>query len=140
MRELEKYNLRLKFPVLWGQMDAANHVNNLEYMRWAETGRIEYFNKMGMDISFSGKDIGPIMGWQDCKYIFPVTYPDNVIIGIKTIEVKVDRFIMQCAIFSDKHQRLVAISKQSIIPYSYKELKKMPLPESWLAQIKEMES
>ena len=133
--ELKKYKVICQYKVQWGQMDAAKHVNNTVYLQWAESARIAYFEEMKMDTSFKGVDVGPILGWLDCKYIFPMTYPDTAIVGARTIEIKEDRFIMECAIYSERHQRICAISKQSIIPYDYKELKKVSLPEKWLTAI-----
>lgn len=137
--QLKKYPVLIRIPVQWGEMDAAAHVNNLIYLRWTESGRIEYFAKMGMDTSFQSQEAGPILGWQDCKYIFPITYPDTAIIGVRTLEIKEEYFIMESAIFSEKHQRIAAISQQRIVPYSYVELKKVPLPQLWLEGIKKLE-
>jgi len=134
--ELEKYSLIREYNVHWSDMDAAHHVNNTVYLTWAESVRIDYFEEIGMDISFSGSEVGPIVGWIDCKYIFPITFPDTVVVGARTIEVREDRFIMECAIFSKNHQRISAISKQSIIPYNYKELTKVALPLKWIDAIK----
>ena len=39
------YKFRTKYFVHWGDMDAAQHVNNLAYLRWAESARIELFEK-----------------------------------------------------------------------------------------------
>jgi len=137
--ELKKYPVIVRIPVQWGDMDAAAHVNNLIYLRWSESGRIAYFEKMGMDTSFNSGEAGPILGWQDCKYIFPITYPDTAIVGIRTIEVN-DRFLtMEAAIFSEKYQRIAAISLQKIIPYSYKELKRIEMPRSWAKSIEALE-
>lgn len=121
-------------------MDAANHVNNLVYMRWMESARIAYFEKMNMDITFkSGESAGPILGWQDCKYIYPLTYPDSAIVGIRTIEILSDRFKMEAAVFSESHNRLAALSRQIIIPYNYKSLQKVELPVSWIQHIEALE-
>ncbi len=137
--ELKKYPVTIKLPVQWGEMDAAAHVNNLVYMRWTESARIIYFEKMGMDTSFTSGEAGPILGWQDCKYIFPMTFPDTAIIGVRMIEIN-DRFlIMESAVFSEKHQRIAAISQQKIVPYSYKELKRIEMPESWKEGIQNIE-
>lgn len=137
--ELGKYNLIRKYVVQWGQMDAAKHVNNTVYLSWAESARIAYFEMMDMDTSFSGVEVGPILGWLDCKYIYPLTYPDTAIVGARTIEIKEDRFIMECAIFSEQKGRICAISKQSIIPYDYKGLKKAGIPKEWLEAIDRIE-
>lgn len=136
---LDKYKVTIQYKVKWGDMDAARHVNNLIYMGWTETARIEYFNSIGIDTSFSGTTEGPILAWQDCKYIFPVTYPDDVIVGCRTVEIKEDRFILESAVFSVKHERLAALSKQSIIPYSYVKFAKLAMPQSWLHGIKELD-
>ena len=140
MEELLKgFPIITEFPVQWGEMDAARHVNNAVYIRWGESARIAYFDQMGLDNSFASK-FGPILGWQDCKYIFPVTYPDTVSVGVKVTEIREDRFFLECHIFSHQHQRLAAINKNSIIPYDYHELKKVPIPEEWLEKIKNIES
>ncbi|MEM6698138.1 MAG: thioesterase family protein, partial [Bacteroidota bacterium] len=68
---LNDYKITAEYPVHWGDMDAAKHVNNLVYLRWTESGRLLYFQAMNMDTSFH--EVGPILGWQDCKYIFPMT-------------------------------------------------------------------
>ena len=134
--ELSKYTVVVEFPVQWGEMDAANHVNNLIYLRWSESARLKYFEHIRLPIDFKGA-YGPILGWQDCKYIFPVTYPDTVVAGSRVIEILKDRFVIECGIYSLRHQRIAAISKQQIIPYSYTELKKVEMPESWISAIKE---
>lgn len=137
---LNDFEVTIKIPVQWGEMDSANHVNNLIYLRWAESARIEYFARMGMDISFQPGGTGPILGWQDCKYIFPMTFPDTAIIGCRVVEILADRFMVETAIFSQKHQRIAAIAKQSIIPYSYADLKKVAMPKEWVEQIQRIEN
>ncbi len=44
---LEDFKITTSFPVHWGDMDAAQHVNNLVYMKWTETARLLYFEEMG---------------------------------------------------------------------------------------------
>lgn len=128
---LESYKIKETYPVHWGDMDAAKHVNNLIYLRWAESARIAFFKAMEMDISFESSETGPILGWQECKYIFPITFPDTVIVGVRCYEILEDRFKLECGIFSERHNRLAAISKQDIIPYNYQQLRKVPLPAEW---------
>ncbi|MEM9885638.1 MAG: thioesterase family protein [Bacteroidota bacterium] len=134
---IEDFKITTEYKVHWGDMDAAKHVNNLQYLRWAESGRLLYFQAMKMDTSFGAT--GPILGWQDCKYIFPMTYPDTAIVGVRALEVQSDRIILEAGIFSKTHQRIAAISKQSIIPYDYTKQKKVALPASWRLGIEEIE-
>lgn len=136
---LDDYNITARFATHWGDEDSARHINNLVYLRWAETIRVLYFEAIGMDASFAGDAPGPILAWQDCKYIFPMTHPDTAVVGVRCIEVLDDRFIMETAIFSERHDRIAAITKQSIVPYNYARLQKVSLPEQWREGIRLVE-
>jgi acyl-CoA thioester hydrolase len=80
---------------------------------------------------FEFKKIVPIVAWQDCKYIFPVTYPDQVVITMDIIELSEDRVLCEGKIYSKKHERIVAISKSLLMAYDIEELKKQPFPQAW---------
>ena len=143
---LEPFKVIHKVQVEWGEMDAAQHVNNTVYLRWGESARIAYFQKMKMDISSSGDggagkpaEEGIILGYVDCKYIFPVTFPDTIIIGVRISEIKVDRIVMESQMFSEKFGRIVAVSKQEVVPYNYRAQKKIPVSKSLIEIIEAIE-
>jgi len=138
MLTLDDFRITHQFPTHWGDMDKAQHINNLIYLRWAETIRVVYFDAIGMDTSFAAGGIGPILAWQDAKYIFPMTHPDTAILGVRAIEVMPDRFLMETAIFSEKHQRIAAITKQLIVPYDYAKLAKAEMPAAWVSGIEKL--
>ncbi len=125
--------------VQWADMDAAQHVNNVIYLRWAEVSRVDYFDALKTDVVPMNGDAGFILSWQDCKYIFPVTYPDTVHIGIRVVEVKEDRFLMESHFFSEKHDRIVAISKQMVVTYDYLNLKKVAVSDLMKERIAKVE-
>ena len=58
----EKYNVISEFKVHWGDMDAAQHVNNLVYLKWSESGRIDYFKALCVSTEFGASEKGPILG------------------------------------------------------------------------------
>ena len=120
----------IELPVQWGNMDAAQHVNNTVYLRWMESARVEMFRIMqGGD--FKSSKIVPILAWQDCKYIFPVTFPDTVIINLDIIELMEDSVLCEGKIYSTAHNRIVAISKSSLKAYDSEALKKHDFPDTW---------
>jgi len=123
-----------EIPVQWGDMDAAQHVNNLRYIRWVESARLEFLKKIN-----SGKttfdQVAPILAWQDCKYIFPVTYPDTIVVTYDVTKVESQKIFCQAKVYSKKHQRLVAIANNSIVSYDYVALKKAEWPQIWLDSI-----
>jgi acyl-CoA thioester hydrolase len=130
MKELLKeFPIITEIKVRWSEMDAAIHVNNVLYFRWAESARFEYFEEMNIPVVPDGKGIGFILGWQDCKYILPVVYPDTIFIGTRTKSFEKDRFYMESHFFSKKYQQLVAISQHRIVCYDYGARCKVNVPE-----------
>ena len=134
----EDYPVQLSLPVQWADMDAAAHVNNLVYLRWAESARIVLFERIGMDLDFQTATEGTILGWQECKYIFPMTFPDTAQIGIRVLELAEHHFLVETAVFSERHGRIAAISKQKLVAYDYKAGTKIQLPEFWVERMEQL--
>ncbi|MDP5000114.1 MAG: acyl-CoA thioesterase [Saprospiraceae bacterium] len=135
----ETFPSTLEIVVQWGDMDAAGHVNNATYLRWFETARIRYLADIGMDVVNPSQNIDFILGWQECKYIFPVTFPDTVHIGIRVTAIREDRLVMQARMFSGRHQRLVAIANGDMVTYDYRLLKKVLVSEDLISRVSAFE-
>ena len=129
---LHDYKVQVEIPVQWGDMDASQHVNNVVYLRWVEAARVTFYLSLSKGNLKNENFIGPILAWQECKYIKPVKYPDTVIVGIKKVETLDDRIITEVKIFSKKNEQLVAISKQSTVAYDFRLKQKAPLPLNWI--------
>ncbi|PCI06392.1 MAG: 4-hydroxybenzoyl-CoA thioesterase [Flavobacteriaceae bacterium] len=138
--QLKEFNIHTKIDVQWGDMDAFRHVNNVAYVRWGETARIDYFKALGLFSSLPEKmNYAPILGFQSVKYIAPLVYPDRIIIGTKTEGVKRDRVILTSHFFSTAQQRLVAIKTHEVILFDYKTQQKIPVPKELIARIYEVD-
>lgn len=129
---IEDFKIVKKINVEWGDMDAAQHVNNVQYFSWAESARVAYFLDLNNGKLVNEDNVGPVVAWIDCKYIRPVTFPDTVLIGIERKEILEDRIILETKIFSEAQNRLVAISNQHIVSYDFKRRMKAPLPLNWV--------
>lgn len=132
--ELEKAFVKIEIPVQWGNMDAAQHVNNTVYLRWIESARLDMFRSINGG-NFKFKKVVPILAWQDCKYIFPMTYPDTAIITFGVSILKPDRIECEGRIYSKENNRLAAISKNTLMAYDMEDLNKLMLPEKWVEKI-----
>lgn len=85
---LGSFPVKLEHRVAWGEMDAFGHVNNANYLRWFESARIAYFEKIA--VSISSRDTSPwvpILGRATIDFRKPVQYPDTV-----TLEATVTKF------------------------------------------------
>lgn len=84
---------QVKFPfpvrqqVLWGEMDAFKHINNVIYFRYFETARVEFFHKTNLWQTYIDENIRIVVGKLECNYIREITHPAEIEIsvGIKKI-------------------------------------------------------
>ena len=135
---LKNYPSQLNIPVQWGDMDAAQHVNNTVYLRWMESARIQLFNQY-LDFSnfATGNGIGPILAEVSCKYKLPVTFPDQIVAAARVLPDSLTEFgfDIQSIIVSQKHQRIAAEGIARIVCYDYANLCKSPIPAELIAKI-----
>lgn len=140
MAGLEGFPVVVTCPVQWGEMDAYQHVNNVVYFRWFETGRAAYFDRAGLwTLGSAPNGVAPIFHSVSCRYRLPLTYPDDVDIGVRVKEVKEDRFVVEHAVFSRRHDRVAAEGEGVVVSFDYKKQAKAPLPEEWLQAFERIE-
>jgi acyl-CoA thioester hydrolase len=85
---LGSFPLKVQHRVAWGEMDAFGHVNNANYLRWFESARIAYFEKIAMSVGSKDKSPWvPILARATIDFRKPVTYPDTL-----TLEATVTKF------------------------------------------------
>ncbi|MGQ9897387.1 MAG: acyl-CoA thioesterase [Acidobacteriota bacterium] len=127
LESLDGYPLVITCPVAWGDMDAAQHVNNTVYFRYFESARIAYFERIGFGLDFP-HGIGPILAHTQCRFRLPLTYPDTVSVGTSTTGLGDDRFVMRFTVVSHRHGKVAAHGDGLIVSYNYQMQQKALLP------------
>jgi acyl-CoA thioester hydrolase len=133
---LAPYPVRIEIPVQWGDMDANHHVNNVVYLRWSENVRVEYLYRLAQGAGI----LMPVLGEITCKFIFPVTYPDTILAGVRVTDLADDRFTMETLLASTRHQRVAAIARGRVVNFDHQAGRKAPLPPAFAAQIAQFEA
>ena len=126
-----------KIPVQWGEMDAFNHVNNVVYIRWCETARIELFRNIwgnkgiNMKEILEGSGVGPILANFNINYKIPISYPDNVIIQTRVAQIGNTSFNVEHQVFTEKMgNSVVAEASSVVVMLNYKTGEKFNLNSS----------
>lgn len=133
---LSAFPVVIELPVIWGQMDAFQHVNNVVYFRYFESARIAYFERTGV---VGDPGVGPILAHTSCRFRAPLTYPDTIRVGARVTELGADRFTMEYAVASEKLGRLAATGDGVIVSFDYQAGEKAALPKAWLDAIRALE-
>jgi len=140
IRELTReYPLAIEMDVRWGDMDAFNHVNNVAYLRYFESGRIAYFEALEVADFFGIDGVGPILAETSCRYRFPVTYPDRISVGVRCRDLGEDRFTQQYIVVSHQHARVAATGDGVVVTFDYRAGRKSPVPQRVRERIEELE-
>ena len=129
MNLLDGFPVTVEFPVAWGEMDLLEHVNNVTYFRYFENARIAYFKKIGYMEHTSKTGVGPILASTECRYKFPLTYPDTIRVGARVGEIYPDRFTMHYKIVSLREERVAAEGSGDLVSYDYNIGAKTPIPD-----------
>ena len=136
---LTEYTFQLDMNVEWGDMDALQHVNNVEYFKYFQKVRIAYFEKNNSSMLFSESRISTILASTQCKFIYPLFYPDTISIGTRVESMANDYFTMKYAVISNKNQRLAAIGDAKVVMFDYEKNSKTSIPKEIKKRIIEYE-
>jgi acyl-CoA thioester hydrolase len=129
---LEGYPVVIEVPVRWGDMDLLGHVNNIIYLQYFETARIEYMVRAGLGPPGPAwRDHGFIVASLNCHYRAPVTYPDTVSAGARVSALGDDRMVIEHAVFSPKLDRVAAEGDALLISYEYASGRRIPIPQGF---------
>ena len=126
---LEGLPVVVDFPVAWRDMDAFGHVNNVQYFRWFEDGRLAYFEAVGIGELKERTGIAPILASTDCRFRIPLVYPDSVRIGTEITEMTADRFTMHYVVVSTGHGKVAAEGEGRLVAFDYRAGTKTVWPE-----------
>ena len=135
MRSLLDYPLVYTQQVAWGDMDAFGHVNNVMYYRYVESARLAYIERTGILSS----DILTVVASNQCKYLKPVFYPDQLSIGARIEELRNSAFRMHYLLWSEQQQSIVAEAEAVLVCVDKVNMQKTLIPELTRHKLKEFE-
>src|SRR5207245_7898441 len=117
---LVNFPVVITWPVQWGDQDAFSHVNNTVYFRWFESGRIAYFERLGLGTTFSDTGLGPILASINCNFRRPIGYPDTVHIGTRVTKVGNSSFTIAQPSFSARLEMVTDAGHPGMAVFTYR--------------------
>ena len=136
---LDDFPVVVTIPILWGDEDSFGHVNNIIYLRWAETARVEYLMRVGLWNMMRGEGIGPIVAALSCDFRRPLEYRDQVRVGARVTSIGNTSFKMAHRIVSVRHGVVAAEVQSALVVLDYKCKKPVRVPDHVRKAIQEIE-
>ncbi len=137
---LQGYPVIIVQSVVWGEMDAYRHVNNVVYFRYFENARVEYMRRLGWPEYEQATGIGPILAATQARFRRALTYPDTVAIGTRLDRMEADRFHVAHRIVSERLGEVATEGQGTLVAYHYGEGRKVPLPAELQERIRTLEA
>ena len=134
------YPVVVTVPLLWGDHDVFGHVNNVVYLRWCETARVEYLTRIGLWPPLPPAGIGPILASISCDYRRPLTFPDTVFIGARVTRIGNRSFQMQHRVVSQALDTVAAEVDSTIVVLDYARNKTVSVSERCRKAIEDLET
>ena len=129
MKKLEEhYPIILFQDVIWGDMDAFQHVNNTVFFRYFEDARWEFFNSFGVSEYKAKHNVGPILAATNCDFKLPLTYPDRIHIGARYTIPSPKKISMEYVVYSEKHDDIAAEGEGLLVYYDYRQGRSCEIP------------
>jgi len=116
--------------VVWGEMDAYRHVNNVE------NARLEFFRRVDWPALEKETGIGPILHSTRARFRRALTYPDTILIGARMSQLGDDRLTLEHRIVSTASGEVVTEGEGIVVAFHYQRGEKVPLPEELLRRIR----
>lgn len=139
MSDLYDYPIVIEVPVAWGEMDSFKHVNNVHYFRYFESARTKYVEALKILDFMNDYAKGPILSDTSAKFLAPVSYPDTLSVGIRSIKAKGGKLIQEYAIWSHEQSRLVTKGESTMLFFDYNIGKPCDIPTELARRMMKLE-
>lgn len=118
----------LQLPVRWGDMDAFGHVNNVQYMRYLESGRVAYIEDV-LGVSLNSNE-SIVLADIQCAFLQELHYPATVEVATRASRLGRSSFGLAFAIFRVGESKPVLTGQGVLVWFDFVQRRPIPLPEA----------
>jgi len=117
--------------VRFGELDAMQHMNNVEFLRFFETARIDFFRQLNPDHVPTGRrSFGFIFAECHIAYRAPAFFDDEIRTWIRPADLRRSSLRLDFEMRVEADDRLVADGFGVMVGYDYEAGKARTLPDS----------
>ncbi|MGH8155396.1 MAG: acyl-CoA thioesterase [Rhodanobacteraceae bacterium] len=115
--------------VRWGDLDSFGHVNNVQFFRYLESGRIAYVRAM-VDGPVGAQGESPILADQRCSYLRQITWPGDLDVYTRTVALGRSSFHLEQIVRRVGDGEIVALGNGVVVWFDFNAQRAAPIPEA----------
>ncbi|PKV48405.1 acyl-CoA thioester hydrolase [Aquimarina sp. MAR_2010_214] len=96
------FKLSLQLRIDWSEMDTYQHVNNVNFMKYMQSARVQFWEVSGLATLYAETKKGPMLVSTQCDFKNPLFFPGNVIIKTKVEFIKNSSFGLHHKLYNDE--------------------------------------
>jgi acyl-CoA thioester hydrolase len=123
---MKGYHVVFEHEVLFRDLDAMGHVNNLAFMAFMEDARMQYWKALRRD---GLRGINFILAEVTCRYLNPAYFGETLLIGIRARNLGNKSFQFEYRMEEKESGRVITEGRSVQVMYDYKQKQSTPLSE-----------
>ncbi|MDX1719036.1 MAG: acyl-CoA thioesterase [Salegentibacter mishustinae] len=134
--EAETYKLELQLRIDWSDLDMYKHVNNISFMRYMQSGRVNFWEASGIYEMYENSNMGTMLVSTHCDFKKSLYYPGKAIVKTKLDFIKNSSFGLKHLIL-DEANEICAEGKDVVVCYDFEKDKTFRIPEDLREKLSE---
>ncbi|MCP4187270.1 MAG: acyl-CoA thioesterase [Gammaproteobacteria bacterium] len=129
------YRFFTPVPTRWGDADALGHINNVMFMRYIESGRLDYFAKVCSLLLEPGLSQGFVLASIKVDFIDQVHHPEQLMVGTSITRLGGSSFDIDASIFREEEDNPAFTSHGIGVWFDFINNKSQAIPDEIRCQI-----
>lgn len=132
MKDFSEYKLSLELRIDWSDLDMYEHVNNVSFMRFLQSGRVNFWEASGIHDFYRNSNQGTMLVSTKCDFKKSLHYPGKAIVKTKLDFIGNTSFGIKHVILNENGE-LCAEGKDVVVCYDFDKKSTFSIPD-WLKQ------
>jgi len=124
---MEGYRVILEHEILFRDLDALGHVNNVAFIAFMEDARVQYWKALRREMSTRRIDF--ILAELTCRYHSPAHFGETLVVGIRAADLGHKSFRFEYRMEDKATGRLVVEGRSVQVMYDYEGQQSIPLDD-----------
>jgi acyl-CoA thioester hydrolase len=131
---VEGYRYVRPVELRFRDLDAVGHVNNVVYLTYMETARIQWWIDVTGHRDF--RNFGMILARTEIDYKAPASWGDRLEVGVRCASMRRSSFVLEFRVAEPDGGRVFAEARKVLVHYDYDAGRSVPLPEALREKLK----
>jgi acyl-CoA thioester hydrolase len=131
---MEGYRFVRPVELRFRDLDAVGHVNNVVYLTYMETARIQWWIEVTGHRDF--RNFGMILARTEIDYKAPASWGDRLEVGVRCASMRRSSFVLEFRVAEPEGGRVFADARKVLVHYDYDAGRSLPLPPDLREKLK----